>query len=341
MGLLKVTGTIDLEQFWPVGGSDADTTKIKLTVAAGAFKYSESGSGGWQTVKLFDDAEVRGKGGRTPIVKNGQITARLQGIDAPELHYRPQMPRGPKTDEQREAFLEVNEEYRQHLAETSVVALVKKLRTFGAAAVRCEVTTAVEKPNHVFDTYGRLVGDLWVGSGARRLNVNEWLVSAGHAYPAFYNSMAEDEIERLLRASRPNRAGKLLWRRLRRSVGKFDEELIFRRPSADPEFDPSADAGPVLMPKLFRRQAQHFALNYAGFTTDDFKTWLSAQKSDRYFLLDEFVDDPNTAQEHQLADLLTVSGADFRIAKAPDQIIVKEAASTLLDADGTPITDWR
>jgi hypothetical protein len=31
-GLLKVAGSIDLNQFWPQGESDADTTKILVTV---------------------------------------------------------------------------------------------------------------------------------------------------------------------------------------------------------------------------------------------------------------------------------------------------------------------
>jgi len=36
MGKLIIDGTVDLSQFWPIGESDADTTKIVLTVLPGA-----------------------------------------------------------------------------------------------------------------------------------------------------------------------------------------------------------------------------------------------------------------------------------------------------------------
>ena len=38
-GLLRVRGTIDLDQFWPTGSSDADTSKIKVTVGKDSFAY--------------------------------------------------------------------------------------------------------------------------------------------------------------------------------------------------------------------------------------------------------------------------------------------------------------
>ena len=37
-GLLEVSGTIDLSQFWPQGSSDADTTKVLVTIGDNAFR---------------------------------------------------------------------------------------------------------------------------------------------------------------------------------------------------------------------------------------------------------------------------------------------------------------
>lgn len=39
-GLLEVRGTIDLAQFWPTGESDADTTKVLLSVGPDAFRLA-------------------------------------------------------------------------------------------------------------------------------------------------------------------------------------------------------------------------------------------------------------------------------------------------------------
>lgn len=40
-GFLKIQGRIPLEQFWPKGESDADTTNSKVEVGQGAFRFRE------------------------------------------------------------------------------------------------------------------------------------------------------------------------------------------------------------------------------------------------------------------------------------------------------------
>ena len=96
MGLLKLRGTLDVAQFWPTGQSDADTTKVIVTVHGNSFQFSDDGVTHFKTTHAFDDARVKGKSGtKTAIGQHGQVTIRLQGIDAPELHY-PLPPLGNK-----------------------------------------------------------------------------------------------------------------------------------------------------------------------------------------------------------------------------------------------------
>src|SRR5713226_715730 len=87
-GLLQVHGSIALNQFWPEGRSDADTTKVVLTVAPGAIEFRKNSSAPFHGTHVFDNAVVKGRTRKAPI-KNGQVTIRLQGIDATELHYQP------------------------------------------------------------------------------------------------------------------------------------------------------------------------------------------------------------------------------------------------------------
>src|SRR6266516_1786266 len=87
-GLLQMRGSIALDQFWPTGRSDADTTKIVLTVSPGAIEFRKDSSSPFQPTHVFDHALVKGRTTKPPI-KNGQVTVRLQGIDATELHYQP------------------------------------------------------------------------------------------------------------------------------------------------------------------------------------------------------------------------------------------------------------
>ena len=91
MGILRIKGLIELDQFWPVGESDADTTKIKLLVGDNSFEYKETGTDSFKVTTAFKDAVSKGQG-TTPVIKTRKkdgvqtITVRLQGVDAPELH---------------------------------------------------------------------------------------------------------------------------------------------------------------------------------------------------------------------------------------------------------------
>lgn len=123
MGTLEVSGTIAISQFWPKGTSDADTVKIEVLLddAGKAFTFTPSGSKRGTATRVFEGASVRGKAPQPAIrtkAKTGAsyITVRLQGVDTPELHYRPtaEIKSKAQSEEQHKLYLELNEEYRQH-----------------------------------------------------------------------------------------------------------------------------------------------------------------------------------------------------------------------------------
>ncbi|HZD20930.1 MAG TPA: hypothetical protein VE325_09685, partial [Burkholderiales bacterium] len=91
MGLLRVKGTIDTGQFWPQGTSDADTAVILVGVhATNAFQFQETSGGKFKTTHAFEGALLHGRqGAKAPVDSQGRLRVRLQGIDAPELHYQP------------------------------------------------------------------------------------------------------------------------------------------------------------------------------------------------------------------------------------------------------------
>lgn len=122
MGMLQVTGTIDTASIWPAGRSDADTVNLKVDVSAGGFSFRSSSSGTFLPTKVFEKGFVKVKFGKpkSPIRSNGKITVRLQGIDSPELHFRPEaLPSATSaagkliTSAQRLAHKALNQEYRQ------------------------------------------------------------------------------------------------------------------------------------------------------------------------------------------------------------------------------------
>ena len=164
-GLLKVAGSIDLNQFWPQGESDADTTKILVRVGGNAFQFRPNATAAFQTTHAFDQAKVRGKVTKPCIDNKSRVTIRLQGIDAPELHYMPQAAKkkADQTKKQRERFLELNEKYRQKLGETATVELSSFLQQAGQDPLSCHGRHCGRSPKrcvrYVWESWGKYSGD--------------------------------------------------------------------------------------------------------------------------------------------------------------------------------------
>src|SRR5262249_23705075 len=146
MGLLIISGVLSVKQFWPEGRSDADTATVDLAKNK-AFVFVNNAGHRAQT-HAFDNAESEGKFGRSAVInltKSGVRTVkiRLQGLDAPELHFQPQVP-GSKG---------FNHPFRQPMGETCAHALNAFLSTFGQVEIDCEVLTQVNKPTDVCDVF--------------------------------------------------------------------------------------------------------------------------------------------------------------------------------------------
>jgi hypothetical protein len=124
MGTLKINGFIPFNQFWPSGKSDADTTKIALTPHA--FLYQGDSDLAFHETYVFQDARVKSEGDLENVIKSKNtssphINVRLQGIDAPELHYKlyGRIPKGHLSEEEYQRLQKVNSEneFRQYFAD--------------------------------------------------------------------------------------------------------------------------------------------------------------------------------------------------------------------------------
>jgi endonuclease YncB( thermonuclease family) len=332
MGLLSATGTINLAQFWPQGLSDADT----VHVAVKEFRYSPGGSGPGKPTSVFRNAIVKGKGSKPAISKKGEITIRLQGIDATELHYRPTPLGGKGTAGQKTALKLVNKEYRQYLGETAANALGEKLRSLakGKTVLPCTVTTLVDRPTDVFDTYGRFVGDIVIGSGSRGLNVNQWLVKSGWAFPTFYTSMTPTEIRTFVAAWKAGAKAKGgLGKYFSKKIAAFKPSLVLRRKGP---LEPAKDRGTVNLPKLFRRQTTWWAYNQAGVTKLNFAAYIVEGKDEFLLTKDFFAHGIHAAQARMLGDYL--KGGTFTLT--PAEMVFKEKPSRLVTPAGKEIVSW-
>ncbi len=262
MGFLRVKGTIDVQQFWPTGKtgnilSDADTIDVQVDPATSfvfegnvthAFHFA------WTRTRKNKD------GSRSPIyvilsqgTPNAHIKIRLQGIDAPELHYH--------VDQQKP-------EVRQNWGKRATLELRNLLKSLASGTtIDCHVETLVKSPSEVFDAYGRFVGDIMIADGNRILNVNHWLVEHGWAFPANYNSAQVGEITTINALWASGKNG------IRKSIIKRAMDDMYGLPAGkagNNQSEAKIDKGPVAFPKLFRRlvgfrENPHGAVTLAAF----------------------------------------------------------------------------
>jgi endonuclease YncB( thermonuclease family) len=333
-GLLEVSGTIDLAQFWPAGQSDADTVKVLLS-GSNAFKFRAQPSAPAKVTHAFDGATVKGKVSKPAIDKQGRITIRLQAVDAPELHYRPMAPtlNGKKpTPAQRASFNAANRNFRQKFGETATVALQRFLAKAGASPIRCVVRTSIDEPGAAFDTFGRFIGDILVTINGKEQNANHWLCENGWAFPTFYSSMTNQEITDVIKLSDKARVAKAgLWRKASSDMTPFDRTLVFRSHGTP---DPAQDAGPVILPKLFRRRSTFGIAQSAKIASGAFKNYLQ-KEPDHCFKTDDFLQAGLTAATPRRLDEFISAGGTFSVG--PKDLVFQENTSRVIDRNGKPV----
>lgn len=339
MPTIRISGTLNISEIWNLGSSDADT----LTIAVEKAEYRENSGNIWKPVSSLDGAYIVGSGAaRYPVLKKGRMTARLQGIDAPELHYEPADP--PKkwnlTQAQKDAFKAVNKKYRQPLGETAAFWLLEELRTNFATGgiVRCEAVSDIGGLEDLFDMYGRAIVEVIAKNGKKRLNINRKLVENGWAFPALYNSMSAKEIATFRTLGAKARKKNLgIWRHYSKSVGiaAFDPNLKYRKTAA---FTSGSDAGAVIFPKLYRRQCTYWAYVQAGLPAPPTFAAYLRTAPDGFLLPGEPTGNcKKAATTRKLHDYLG-NGDIFNLK--PEDVIFCERPSTLKNAAGKKITGF-
>jgi endonuclease YncB( thermonuclease family) len=342
VGLLSIKGTIDLQQFWPNGSSDADTCHVKLQ---GPFTFT-SDDGITQETHVFEHAIFIDEDGKdNPVLQtradSSSMKVRFQGIDAPELHLQPRKPKdvGWLPPWQYQLFQQYGSrrKYRQHLGETATVNLKTLLQNEGESPAECTVTTKVNAPNEVFDAYGRFIGTITTKINNQDTNLNLYMVEQGWCFPTLYSSLSPQEIQDFRRAAQTARTErKLLWNYYQPAIGRLDLRLLYREEHTNPKPIPDEDTGDVIFPKMFRRLCLYTALYKARMVTKTFRQYLEDLK-DYCFPFEEFLEQgPTAARIYQLSDFVN-SYEEFD--PWPEDLIFHEKPSTLLDKTTRQVLD--
>jgi endonuclease YncB( thermonuclease family) len=337
-GTVEIHGSVDLKQFYYKGGkSDADTVKITIPMDSTRFRTDAGSSWKENLQALFNGAYVRSKD--KPVVDNkNRISIRLQGIDAPELHYRATKSTKPHELTEDQNRLWMTNEFRQHWGARCAFELANYFSKYddGSGVINAYVFSRVDSPSDLFDVYGRLVGDIVIGEDNQ--NVNHWLAENGWAFPAFYNSMTGDEINTINKKSKEALdTSQGIWNDYSNMLITFDPDLDL--PSKkEGEIDKNTDNGGVNFPKIFRRQVPYEVSKKAGvINLPSLQDYLKTQKEDRCYIAKELLTNGEKAQSHKIAEFVDEDG---KISFDPDGLIFTEKESGLKDSNGSEIDHW-
>jgi endonuclease YncB( thermonuclease family) len=247
--------------------------------------------------------------GQPPDINGRGISVRLEAIDALETHFAETHQELAGADAARDALLRL-------LGFTTV-------RFFADSPNKVESADQDSLRGHVLsngiDANGRMIGFVYPGEhpGPDGVTVflddalvdtsaNTALLTAGHAYPAFYATLPGTLRTHLAEVSRTARAG---------GAG------IWPRSVADPDgaatvADLSRLRQLVCWPKLFRRLVPYLATGATSF--DGFDAWLRADpvnRDDALFLLDRL-------EAGNLHDVIHAAGHTIQLTVWPEDFII-------------------
>jgi endonuclease YncB( thermonuclease family) len=301
MSKLLVHGWFDVNQFYPKGSSDADTIRVKVATIHFQSNGKTRDIYGALSEACSHDAKTDK---HERVMAAGALRVRLEGIDAYELHCGSATQQGVS--------------YRQVMGATTAQELGTRLSPLAVDGwVPCEVVTNVDAAEDAFDVYGRLIGNVLVGT--QRLNINRMLLVEGLALPSFYESAAPAEIQDMLAAAAQARfQNKLVWS-CYSSILSFDPTL-----TQVASVNPIPEVGRSVLPKIFRRLAEYHDSGASG----TFREFLGS-KGEQVMLTEDFLSQGRAARKFPLAECVAQSGTDTCFLPGPEQLVFLEARSAL------------
>ncbi len=327
MGILKITGTIDVSQFFPEKDSDADTLKLKIDPAKKPVVFTDDNNKSIVS-NVFYDSYCIAKGVKKKLfnVNRKAITIRLQGVDAPELHYK-QFGRKNLTAAQK---LRNSQQYRQFYGETAAASLHDMLQALGKNPLDASfISYNIDIPSDVVDCYGRFIGDVLIVVGKKEISIVNWLAENGLAYPAFYNSMTTPEKKDIVKAvtlARSKKAG--IWKHDEQKIIDFNDKLIHLSPGKRTSTLKKETTGKVNFPKIYRRLNEYYIMQGIKKPDKAFTAFLQ-DKKDEVYVQGSSVRNFDQCYKNNI------------LQYKPEEIIFIEKNSTIVDGNNKIITRWK
>lgn len=363
MGLVEIDGKVDVFQYWPNGGSDVDTLKFVPDFPSARYH----GDGGSADVAAFfqkggmflpDDDKPGQEKFRSIVRKGGglSLSIRLQGIDAPELHYAPNFREGMFDGDFSRwiaRHLSRQKSYRQPYGKLCADFFGKGVRrqlgleTIDEDAperlVDAKLTIHADGINQAVDVFGRVVGYVALRTAHGEVLLNDYALSEGFAFCSFYGSMRIDEMNRLSALFAAHGTGGTPKSQLRgnfsRQLRDFEPDLWTTKSMRDTDRDDNgADAfrSKCFDPKLFRRCVDWVGRREALGETVPLLDYMRSN-NENVATLEDFIDaggDWLAARKIAMGSLVEETGAFSRL---PGEVVFEARPVTVVDEARQPL----
>ncbi|MGE7386595.1 thermonuclease family protein [Streptomyces sp. NPDC004126] len=265
--------------------------------------------------------------GPRPVVPRafGQVSIRLEGVDALETHYGEEdSPSGvqhqplPLAHEAADAlltalgFTDFHRDKTEKITSTIPETVPGYVLARGADVYGRCVALAGKGLPPVFNGY-----EIEVDERTLRETVNYQLVEAGLAYPTYYTGIPEPMRASLTAAADAARDAKEgVW--ARDTTTAPSGTAIAGLPSL------TVDDGAVILPKLFRRLKDYFDFNPADTSLACFRAYLAGAWEDRYYLPGS--SEPLSGLHHivEVLDDVVAGGRRLRMTHGPTEVVFEE-----------------
>ncbi|MES0068478.1 hypothetical protein NKJ73_22060 [Mesorhizobium sp. M0074] len=371
MGYVEILGEVDVFQYWPHGVSDVDTLKFipDLTTATylsdsapvkvgayfehgGSFQPDDNEPG----VERFK-AILRSSSG-------GSLSVRLQGIDAPETHYAPNLREGMFDGDYAKwiaKHMSRQMSYRQPYGKLCTDFFANGLRSklgigpYDPANPEVKVTAKLrvlaDSINSAADVFGRVVGYVAISHNGQDVVLNDVALSEGFAFCSFYGSMTLHEMQRLADLFAAHGSDRARRSQLRSNVSNhlrdFEPGLCTTKSMRDTDLDDNGAnsirgtdsfRSKCFDPKLFRRCVDWIGRREA---LNDASTLLDYMRAndEEVVLLSDFAaanGDWTQARKFSMGSLIGRDGA-FRYK--PGEVVFEARPITIVDDQRRPLPD--
>jgi hypothetical protein len=365
LGHVEISGKVNAFQYWPHGSSDVDTLSFIPDLSSA--QYFDNGASTpvgafFERGGIFqpDDNNPGSDKFRSILRKAGgkAFSIRIQGIDAPELHYSPNYREGMFDGDYGSwlaKYISRQNSYRQPYGKLCSDLFATAVRTqLGIGSfdpnkpeviVDATVRLVADSINTAVDVYGRLIGYVTLSANSSHVILNDFALSQGFAFCSFYSNMTVDEMKRLSDVYSSHGTGETPISQLRSNTSThlrdFEPSLYTTKSMRDTDRDDNranSFRSKCFDPKLFRRCIDWVGRREALSESISLLDYMRRNDED-IALINDFISANGDWRKVRKLDMGALIAKDGSISYHTGEVVFESRPVVIVDEQNQPLPD--